>query len=427
MLVAAKKAAPKTPANPGNTLTGLRLVLSVFWPWFILITIYGACIGSFLNVVILRMPIDRSIWRSNSHCPRCNHRIRWWENIPILSWCWLLGRCRRCKVRISFQYPAVEIGTACLFALVMWVFYRTSLQRDFVVGGLYETWPMLIVSLTLVSCLFAATVIDARHFIIPLGIPWTALLLAVVALPIGAIWLPGLARVSPVVEDTGLLHAVLGCVIGLVFSNVLMMLNILPRSFADADELIQKAMAEHEAQKQVGGKEHQSKQGEDITDIHEWLAYPYPRREMVKELLFLALPIACGAIAYAIVPDPIKPYPDWLRVLGGVLMGALVGGGLIWFTRIFGTLGFGKEAMGLGDVHLLAAAGAVIGTRNITIAFFIAPFFGLAYALASFGIAAAFKVRNRPIPYGPHLAIASFVMLLVPQQVYDFIRSLISV
>jgi leader peptidase (prepilin peptidase) / N-methyltransferase len=106
------------------------------------LALFGLCIGSFLNVVIHRMPLmlERS-WRAESaellgveieagelmslsrprsRCPACGHAIRWYENIPVLSYLWLRGRCSACKAPISVRYPLVEVFTAVLFALVGW-------------------------------------------------------------------------------------------------------------------------------------------------------------------------------------------------------------------------------------------------------------------------------------------------------------------
>ena len=106
------------------------------------LAIVGLCIGSFLNVVIHRLPLRlMRDWRSEaadllelpapeaapitlssppSRCPACGHAIRWYENIPVASWLWLRGRCSACKARISARYPAIEILTAVLFACVGW-------------------------------------------------------------------------------------------------------------------------------------------------------------------------------------------------------------------------------------------------------------------------------------------------------------------
>ncbi|OHB85149.1 MAG: hypothetical protein A2V98_25595 [Planctomycetes bacterium RBG_16_64_12] len=78
----------------------------------------GACVGSFLNVVVYRLPAGKSLVFPGSHCPACAHPIRWHDNVPILSWLFLRGRCRDCAAQISLRYPAVEAITAALFVLV---------------------------------------------------------------------------------------------------------------------------------------------------------------------------------------------------------------------------------------------------------------------------------------------------------------------
>ena len=79
---------------------------------------YGLLIGSFLNVVIYRVPNHKSVVSPPSSCPNCAHRIAWYDNIPVLSWAWLRGHCRNCNSRISARYPIVEAGTSIFFVLV---------------------------------------------------------------------------------------------------------------------------------------------------------------------------------------------------------------------------------------------------------------------------------------------------------------------
>ncbi len=82
--------------------------------------VVGAAVGSFLNVVIYRLPAGVSIVRPRSHCPACKGPIRWFDNVPVLSWLVLRGRCRDCRAEISIRYPAVEAITAAMF-LVLYV------------------------------------------------------------------------------------------------------------------------------------------------------------------------------------------------------------------------------------------------------------------------------------------------------------------
>jgi leader peptidase (prepilin peptidase) / N-methyltransferase len=79
--------------------------------------LFGLVIGSFLNVVIARLPDGRSVVHPPSACPACGSSIRWYDNVPVLSWLWLRGRSRACRAVISWRYPAAELLTAVLFAL----------------------------------------------------------------------------------------------------------------------------------------------------------------------------------------------------------------------------------------------------------------------------------------------------------------------
>jgi leader peptidase (prepilin peptidase)/N-methyltransferase len=89
--------------------------------WLIIFAL-GASIGSFLNVVIYRVPAGLSVINPPSRCPYCSHRLKKHENVPVLGWLWLKGRCSKCKSPISPRYPLVEAAMGLLFVLVYWVF-----------------------------------------------------------------------------------------------------------------------------------------------------------------------------------------------------------------------------------------------------------------------------------------------------------------
>ena len=84
----------------------------------IFVFVFGACIGSFLNVCIYRMPKEKSIVIPGSFCPKCKTSIRWYDNIPLLSYLFLKGRCRKCGKKISLKYPIVELITAVFFVVL---------------------------------------------------------------------------------------------------------------------------------------------------------------------------------------------------------------------------------------------------------------------------------------------------------------------
>ena len=112
----------------------------------------GLAIGSFVNVVIVRLPEHRSLWRTRSACPACGAGIAWHDNVPLLSFALLRGRCRACRMPISWRYPIVEVVTAALFALA---FQRFGPTPDFAVAAL------------LLAALVAITAIDLQLQIIP--------------------------------------------------------------------------------------------------------------------------------------------------------------------------------------------------------------------------------------------------------------------
>jgi leader peptidase (prepilin peptidase) / N-methyltransferase len=91
---------------------------ALWWLFAAWLFLFGAVVGSFLNVVIYRLPARMSIVRPGSHCPLCSHAIRWYDNIPVLGWIVLGGRCRDCRAPISMRYPLVEALTGAVFLLV---------------------------------------------------------------------------------------------------------------------------------------------------------------------------------------------------------------------------------------------------------------------------------------------------------------------
>ena len=134
---------------------------------FAVVAVVGAIIGSFLNVVIHRVPREESIAFPASRCPSCGTAIRPYDNIPVVSWAALRGRCRSCKTPISARYPAVELLTAALFALTYWLHSGLTLSLPF--------------DLAFVAAILALIFIDAEHMILPNVITYPGAALAVVA------------------------------------------------------------------------------------------------------------------------------------------------------------------------------------------------------------------------------------------------------
>ncbi len=407
-------------------------------PWLILVVLFGACIGSFLNVVICRLPAGESLVRPPSRCPRCGHPLAWYDNVPVLGWFWLRGRCRYCQTPISIQYPLIEAATALLFGLVFIALYWGGWRPFWQELDLAGTWPALLVMLTLVATLIAATVIDARLFIIPTAIPWVAAIAAVVVLPLASFWLEPLRLVAapawpqwlhPAIGDAAVRMG-LGGAAGLVVANLLMWLGVLPRSFPEHEYVAVTGQGQDEGGRDAGGiggegpgasndaqdSGSQASGGGAVNSLGQggdepWYEHPYPRREAAREVLFIAWPLIGMMLGHAFIA-PASSLPEPVSVLGAVLMGALVGAGLVWVVRILGTLAFGREAMGLGDVHLMLGVGACLGWFDAVVVFFLAPFLGLGYTLVLTGAGRVLRREVRQVPYGPHLAAAALIVLI---------------
>jgi len=143
-------------------------------PIYIILFIVGLIVGSFLNVVIYRVPRGLSLYKPVfSFCPQCKARIAFYDNIPVLSYIILKGKCRHCKSRISATYPSVELLTALLFVLNFY-FFGLSLK--------------LLISIIFVSALIAISVIDIQFRIIPNIITWP---LTIVGLALNIVDKPG--------------------------------------------------------------------------------------------------------------------------------------------------------------------------------------------------------------------------------------------
>jgi leader peptidase (prepilin peptidase)/N-methyltransferase len=133
---------------------------------YVIVGVFGAIIGSFLNVVIHRLPREESIVFPNSRCPSCETAIAFYDNVPVLSYVLLGGRCRSCKAPISARYPAVEALTGLLWAAVAW--------RD----GLTFALPF---DLVFVTAIVALVFIDAEHMILPNAITYPGIVFSLIA------------------------------------------------------------------------------------------------------------------------------------------------------------------------------------------------------------------------------------------------------
>lgn len=231
--------------------------------------LFGSLVGSFLNVCIHRLPREESIVFPSSHCPACQAPIRPWDNIPILSFLLLRGRCRACGSPIAWRYPLVEGLTAFLFAATVSRFGVT---------------PLAATLLVFVAALTVITFIDIDHQIIP-----------------NIITLPGIP---------------LGLLVGLVLGE--------------------------------------------------------------------------------------PPLLD--RIIG-----ALAGAGFLYLVLFYGSAFYGQDAMGEGDLNLIAMVGAFLGWRGVVVTILVGCLSGSAIGLALIGLGRL--SRREHIPFGPFLGLGALVAL----------------
>ena len=247
----------------------------------------GACIASFLNVVIWRVPRGESIVSPPSHCPKCNAAIRWWQNIPILSWLALRGKCANCRAPISPRYILVELLGGVLFLAAFWKFG--------VWAPVFWIW---------ISLMIVGSFIDFDHQLLP-----------------------------DFVTVGGM---VLGVALGVVDS--------------------------------------------------------------------------CRLQTFAPV----------LWSLGGLAFGF----GLLWLVRFLGSVAFKREAMGLGDVFLMGAVGAICGPVAVLVTLILSSVFGSLVGVGMILLNKARLGKMVEIPYGPYICMGCLAWMFYGEELVRLYVSL---
>ena len=276
----------------------------------------GACVASFLNVVAWRLPRGESVVSPPSHCPKCNAPIRWWQNVPILSWLALRGRCAECGEPISPRYIIVETIGGCLFlAAFINVFgeFVAVYGESAFLGWL--NWVQLFVQWVWLSLMLVGSVIDYDHKLLP-----------------DFVTVGGMA---------------LGVAKGAAFAAFCFV----------------------------------------------W----QPNAEVVMKLHALLLSVS----------------------------GLAFGFGLLWLVRFFGSMAFKREAMGMGDVFLMGAVGALFGPVAVLVTLILSSVFGSVVGLSAVALSKTRLGRFTEIPYGPYICMGCLVwMFWGPQLVRAYLDML---
>lgn len=326
--------------------------------WFVAIFVFmlGAVFGSFLNVCILRFPKfdSNNLWAQltgiwgRSSCPRCKTEILAKDNIPILGWLMLGGKCRSCKLGISFQYPLIELANGLLWVLVFLLEFPNGFATEWaeqccannmgpqgisVLAPNVWMFVRFLFHMVLIEALLVATIIDIRLQIIPDG-----------------------CTIPPLI-------------VGVLASTVFGQMFLVPLWW-DPDPIQQTLL-------------------DDLLPAS------------IASLRF-------DGIGFAVTN------PHWHGFFASIA-GAVVGAGMTWVVRIIGHAVLRREAMGFGDVILMATIGSFIGWQPVTIVFFLAAMCAMVAVLISLPFG-----WSQEIPYGPYLSLGAVLVILFFEPIWKY-------
>lgn len=341
------------------------------WLWLIPAVIIGASIGSFLNVVIYRIPLGMSVNKpKRSFCPVCKNQLTLLQNLPVVSWLCLRGKCAHCSAPIPFRYIAVEILTAILFGLVWWVFP-----------------PEVVLFLwVLIGLLVAISYIDAEHLIIPTNLTWGG---SVVGLIACSVW-PHLSAMIgyQFTWKEGLVSGVIGWVVG--FVGLWLVVELGKKAFG-------KRAMKFDSEVEWSLKEPVSDQDPmcfviDGEEIPWWDVFVRKTDRLIIEATSVVVDGEETGASQLVIRETGIELADG-RKFDLEKMVSLSGRA----TSVV----IPREAMGMGDVHLLAMIGAFFGWSGV--------FFSL-FGASLFAIVAAVIGRigfGKQLPFGPFIAMGA--------------------
>ena len=290
----------------------LLLILEFFSFWL------GACIGSFLNVVVWRVPRGESIARPPSHCPKCGSPIRWWQNIPIVSWLALRGKCANCREPISPRYILVEVLTGVLFLAAFMHIYSGEFRW---VGGRLDDpfgcFALLVVWWIWIALMVVGSFIDFDHQL-----------------------LPDFVTVG-------------GMVLGVLYWTL-------------------------------------------VSASTNDFAFDFSNLRMYMPLVFS-------------------------------LSGLVFGFGLLWLVRFAGSKVFKREAMGMGDVFLMGAVGAMFGPVAVLVTLILSSVFGSIFGVSLILLSKTKLGKFIAIPYGPYICMGCLAWMFRGPQLVDWYLHLVRI
>jgi leader peptidase (prepilin peptidase)/N-methyltransferase len=363
-----------------NSLAGYHFFFAAFA--FVL----GAVVGSFLNVCIYRMPLDLSVNEPRrSFCPACKKQLKWYQNIPLLSWLFLRGRCANCASPIAFRYFVVEFVTALLF-LAVW---------------LQSPWPIALAYWVFVSLLIVGIFIDLEHFIIPDEVTIGGTIAGILA----SFLVPALMAAEG--RWTALLTSALSAALGYAILWIVL-----------------------EGGKKVFGKKKirldaptpftWTRKGDDadfVVGEEQGLWSDYFSRE--NDLLILRCDEAVVDTRNVGKTD-LRFHYNRVKIDGEEISLDTLG----QISGIVRELQIPREAMGRGDLKFLAAIGAFLGWRAVLFSVFAGSLLGSLVGLATLLIGQ--RVWSAKLPFGPYLAFGGLLWIFFGESLLSWYMGLLN-
>ncbi len=345
-------------------------------PWLLPLcfAMFGACVGSFLNVVIYRLPRGLSVNEpSRSFCPNCRAEIPWYLNIPIGSWVMLRGRSACCNTPISIRYWLVEVATALLFACIAWHFAP-------------EPLPTQIMLCIWAAAMLAVFCIDLEQMVVLPRLTWTAAAAGLLA----TLFAPWLVEPQSISATDGLIWSLCGALCGYLLLKLVALCGRLcfgrkNREY-DSPQTWSLRQAGDDIELSIGEERY----------LWSELFREEANRVLLRNATLSTTPDAvpgdiCFSVESATLADGTCLLLEEHDSLGGTCTGLR--------TR--------QEAMGSGDAYIALAIGAVCGWQGVLFSLVAGSFLGLAQA------AVARVRRGQPMPFGPALIGGALIYLFV--------------
>lgn len=428
-------------------------------PLAIFVWLLGLSVGSFLNVVVYRLPRDLSVAEPRwSFCPTCARTLSWAENVPLLSWLLQAGRCRGCRLPISAQYPLVEAATGLAFVLVYHALFMADAWTILVEPALPRDAALLLAWLILIAALVASSAMDIVSYLVDTrvtdlatlggvlclaawprsevtgGLPGALSAAAVAAFLVSVVrlyvWPNRPPEIAPTTDDADPKQEALSDPAASYGPGVLFVLGLLSAAALAASApgiapaagghsrvawiaaglllivMIVAASPEREADDELHEQIEEESGGARRMVLGEfaWLL-PMIVAATGAGLLVTYVPAAGEAWGRLVAwsPGGFSPVAGASFAMHGAMVGALAG----WVVRIGFTLAFGREAFGVGDIYILAAAGACGGWEIALLGFL----FAVPVALIIWLLLLLSK-PTAMIAFGPPLALGFVVALL---------------